>query len=73
MVILDLQKAFDTVNHKILLNKLGAMGVDRIAVQSFKSYLTGREQLVNIADTNSGFRNVSCGVPQGFILGPLLF
>ena len=50
MVILDLQKAFDTVNHKILLDKLRAMGVRRIAVQWFKFYLSGREQLVNIAD-----------------------
>ena len=48
MVILDLQKAFDTVNHKILLEKLRAMGVGEIAVQWFNSYLTGRQQLVNI-------------------------
>ena len=65
MVILDLQKAFDTVNHKILLDKLRAMGVGQIAVQWFNSYLSGRQQLVNIADTNSDFRNVLCGVPQG--------
>ena len=58
MVILDLQKAFDTVNHKILLDKLRAMGVDEIAVQWFNSYLSGRQQLVNIVDTNSDFRNV---------------
>ena len=73
MVILDLQKAFDTVNHKILLEKLRAMGVGEIAVQWFNSYLSGRQQLVNIGDTNSDFRNVLCGVPQGSILGPLLF
>ena len=73
MVILDLQKAFDTVNHKILLEKLLAMSVGEIAVQWFNSYLSGRQQLVNIADTNSDFRNVLCGVPQGSILGPLLF
>ena len=53
MVILHLQKAFDTVNHKILLNKLRAMSVGQIAVQWFNSYLSGRQQLVNIADTNS--------------------
>ena len=73
MVILDLQKAFDTVNHKILLDKLQAMGVGQIAVQWFRSYLSGREQLVSIADKSSDFRTVSYGVPQGSILGPLLF
>ena len=73
MVILDLQKAFDTVNHKNLFDKLRAMGVGQIAVQWFNSYLSGRQQLVNIADTNLDFRNVLCGVPQGSILGPLLF
>ena len=73
MIILDLQKAFDTVNHKILLDKLQARGVGQIAVQWFKSYLSGREQLVSIADKSSDFRTVSCGVLQGSILGPLLF
>ena len=73
IVILDLQKAFDTVNHKILLDKLRAMGVGQTVVQWFNSDLSGLQQLVNIADTNSDFRNVLCGVPQGSILGPLLF
>ena len=50
MDILDLQKAFDTVNHKILLDKLRAMGVGQIVVQWFNSYLSGRQQLVNIAE-----------------------
>ena len=50
------------------------MGVGQIAVQWFNSYLSGRQQLVNIADTKSDhFRNVLCGVPQGSILGLLLF
>ena len=49
------------------------MGECQIAVQWFKSYLSDREQLVNTADTSSDFRTVSCGVPQGSILGSLLF
>ena len=49
------------------------MSGGQIAVQWFKSYLSGREQLVNIGNTSSEFRTVSCGVLQGFILGPLLF
>ena len=49
------------------------MGVGQIAVLWFNSHLSGRQQLVNIEDTNSNFRNVLCGVPQGSILGPLLF
>ena len=60
---IDLQKAFDTVNHKILLDKLRAMGVGQIAIQWFNSYLSGRQQLVNIADANSDFKNVLCMVP----------
>ena len=73
MVIVDQQKVFDTVNHKILLDKLRAMGECQNAVQWFKSSLSDREQLVNIADTSSEFRTVSCGVPQGSILRSLLF
>ena len=73
MVILDLQKAFDAVNHKILLDKLRAIGVGQIAVQWFNSYLSCRQQLVNTADINLYFRNVLCGVSQGSILGSFLF
>ena len=71
MVLLDLQKSFDTVDHVILCNKLSEMGVKFI--NWFKSYLTDRSQLVKINKFSSKSTKVTCGVPQGFILGPLLF
>ena len=73
MVLLDLQKAFDTVNHQILLQKLQAIGVNNSSLQWFQGYLSGRTQLVDIAGTYSPLKAVTCGVPQGSILGPLLF
>ena len=71
MIMLDLQKAFDTVDHSILFDKLELMGVK--SVPWFKSYLSGRKQVVNIGKTFSNASAVTCGVPQGSILGPLLF
>ena len=53
MIVLDLQKAFDTVNHKILINKLKALGLNQIAINWFVSYLRDREQIVDIAGTYS--------------------
>ena len=73
MILLDLQKAFDTVNHSILLMKLSAAGLGDDILRWFKSYLSDRQQLVDVSGTHSGTAPISCGVPQGLILGPLLF
>jgi len=71
MVMLDLQKAFDTVDHTILCSKLKEMGVE--SVEWFQSYLNDRMQCISVNNTMSDFCDITCGVPQGSILGPLLF
>ena len=72
-IFLDLSKAFDTVNHEILLRKLEHYGIRGIALDLFKSYLSNRKQFVSYNAVNSIDQLISCGVPQGSVLGPLLF
>lgn len=72
MVLLDVQKAFDTVDHSVLLMKLKAIGLSESSVTWFTSHFSDRHQLVDVSGTLSFRANISCGVPQGSILGPLL-
>ena len=72
-VFIDLEKAFDTVNHNILLQKLQFYGILGKNISWFTSYLNNRKQRVKLSSQFSPYADISCGVPQGSILGPLLF
>ena len=72
-IFIDLQKAFDTVDHHILLKKLEYYGIRGLANNWFKSYLSNRQQFVSINGFNSSKKTMKYGVPQGSVLGPLLF
>ena len=74
LVLLDLSAAFDTVDHGILLSRLSqCIGVQGSAYTWFESYLSSRSQFVQIRDTSSSDRQLTCGLPQGSVLGPILY
>ena len=73
IIMIDLQKAFDTIDHDILLKKLSAIGFSNHTIGWFKSYLSNRLFRVNLGNCYSDLSNITCRVPQGSILGPLLF
>ena len=72
-IFLDFSKAFDTVNHEILLNKLNQYGIRGIANDWVARYLSKRSQFTTYNGINSPPKEIKCGVPQGSILGPILF
>ena len=73
LLLLDIKKAFDSVCHKKLLKKLNFYGIRSVANTLISSYLRNRKQFVCINNEFSTFKSVELGVPQGYILGPLLF
>ena len=72
-VLMDLSKAFDTINHELLIAKLKAYGFDNSALQVVLSYLSDRWQRTKINSSFSNWEELLCGVPQGSVLGPILF
>ena len=72
-IFLDFSKAFDTINHNILIRKLQHYGVRGLALDWFISYLSNRNQVVTVNGVQSELLSISCGIPQGSVLGPILF
>ena len=72
-MFIDLEKAFDTVDHQILLQKLYHYGIRGLAHNCFKSYLSNRQQFIFMSGSSSELIPIKCGVPQASTLGPPLF
>ena len=73
-MFIDLAKAFDTIDHKLLLRKMEIHGIGKTTLKWFGNYLTNRKQHIQISNIkNTDLKDVVCRVPQGSILGPLLF
>ena len=72
-IFIDLSKAFDTIDHTILLDTLCRYGIIGVTLNWFKHYLNDRKHFVSYNNTTSVSMKLTCGVPQGSILGPLLF
>ena len=72
-VFIDLKKAFDTIDHNILLKKMEVYGIRGPALTWLETYLSNRKQFVSFNDVNSEYLDVKCGIPQGSIIGPTLF
>ena len=73
MILIDLQNAFDTIDHQILIKKMKYLGFSKNVIALSKSYLSEQKFKINIDTSFSSPLNLTCGVPQGFFLGPLLF
>ena len=74
LLLLDLSAAFDTVDHSILLSRLSnSFGIAGAVYQWFQSYLSGRTQFVAVGNARSSCRHLTCGLPQGSVLGPMLY